>query len=168
MTEPLMKLVSAILKEFYGEIVEKVGSFLLRKSWTPFRVLVVETHLKPAQVIRIFTPFFFTEVRGECCKQFCLSMPMATPAELWILKPRCIRCSNFKVDDVGALEPSSKPPVRIVEDNVTASIIQCGFKHCIQSSRVLVPAGTSKSTLRRHGIQAVTRVMAYVADAVTL
>jgi hypothetical protein len=37
--------------------------------------------------------------------------------------------------------------------------------HCIQSSRVLVPAGTSKS---RHGIQAVTSVMAYVADAVTL
>jgi hypothetical protein len=33
--------------------------------------------------------------------------------------------------------------------------------HCIQSSRVLVPAGTSKSTLRRQGIQAVTRVMAY-------
>jgi hypothetical protein len=26
--------------------------------------------------------------------------------------------------------------------------------HCIQSSQVLVPAGTSKSTLRRHGIQA--------------
>jgi hypothetical protein len=40
--------------------------------------------------------------------------------------------------------------------------------HCIQSSQVLVPAVTSKSTLRRHGIQAVTRVMAYVADAVTL
>jgi hypothetical protein len=44
--------------------------------------------------------------------------------------------------------------------------------HCIQSSRVLVPAGTSKSTSRHHGIQAVTRVMhalvAYVADAVTL
>jgi hypothetical protein len=38
---------------------------------------------------------------------------------------------------------------------------------CIQSSRVIVPAGTSKSTSRRHGIQAVTRVMAYVADAVT-
>jgi hypothetical protein len=36
--------------------------------------------------------------------------------------------------------------------------------HCIQSSRVLVPAGTSKSTLRRHGIQ----TMAYVADAVML
>jgi hypothetical protein len=31
-----------------------------------------------------------------------------------------------------------------------------------------VPAGTSKSTLRRHGIQAVTRVMAYIANAVTL
>jgi hypothetical protein len=40
--------------------------------------------------------------------------------------------------------------------------------HCIQSSRVLVPADTSKSMLRRHGIQAVTRVMAYVANAVTL
>jgi hypothetical protein len=35
-------------------------------------------------------------------------------------------------------------------------------------NRVLVPAGTSKSMLRRHGIQAVTRVIAYVADAVTL
>jgi hypothetical protein len=31
--------------------------------------------------------------------------------------------------------------------------------HCIQFSRVLVPAGTSKLTLRRHGIQAVTMVM---------
>jgi hypothetical protein len=38
--------------------------------------------------------------------------------------------------------------------------------HCIQSSRVLVPAGTSKSMLRRRGIQAVT--MAYIADAVIL
>jgi hypothetical protein len=33
---------------------------------------------------------------------------------------------------------------------------------------LLVPAGTSKSMLRHHGIQTVTRVMAYVADAVTL
>jgi hypothetical protein len=38
-----------------------------------------------------------------------------------ILKPHCIRCSHFKVDDVSALEPSSKPTVRIVEDRVTAS-----------------------------------------------
>jgi hypothetical protein len=38
----------------------------------------------------------------------------------------------------------------------------------IQSSRVLVPADTSKSTLRHHGIQTITRVMAYVADTVTL
>jgi hypothetical protein len=37
------------------------------------------------------------------------------------LKPHCIRCSHFKVDDVSALEPSLKPPVCIVEDNVTAS-----------------------------------------------
>jgi quinol monooxygenase YgiN len=40
--------------------------------------------------------------------------------------------------------------------------------HCIQSSQVLVTAGTSKYMLRRHGIQAVTRVMAYVTKAVTL
>jgi alkylhydroperoxidase/carboxymuconolactone decarboxylase family protein YurZ len=37
-----------------------------------------------------------------------------------------------------------------------------------KASRVFVPAGTSKSMLRRHGIQAVTRVMAYIANAVTL
>jgi hypothetical protein len=49
--------------------------------------------------------------------------------------------------------------------DLSASLLK---PHCIQSSRVLVPAGTSKSTLRRHCIQAVTRVMAYVADAVTL
>jgi hypothetical protein len=43
----------------------------------------------------------------------------------------------------------------------------CTLKpHCIQSSWVLLPTGTSKSTSR--GIKAVTRVMAYVADAVTL
>jgi hypothetical protein len=40
--------------------------------------------------------------------------------------------------------------------------------HCIQFRWVLVPAGTSKSTLCRHSIQVVTRVMAYVANAVTL
>jgi hypothetical protein len=39
--------------------------------------------------------------------------------------------------------------------------------HFIHSSRVLVPAGTSKSTLRRHDIQAITMVMAYIANAVT-
>jgi hypothetical protein len=44
--------------------------------------------------------------------------------ELKALKPHCIRCSHFKIDDVSALEPSSKPPVRIVEDNVTASLHQ--------------------------------------------
>jgi hypothetical protein len=36
------------------------------------------------------------------------------------LKPHCIRCSHFKVDGVRALEASSEPPVRIVEDSVTA------------------------------------------------
>jgi hypothetical protein len=39
------------------------------------------------------------------------------------IKPHCIRCIHFKVDDVGALEASSKPPVRIVEDNVTALVM---------------------------------------------
>jgi hypothetical protein len=40
------------------------------------------------------------------------------------LKPHCIRCSHFKVDDVSALEPSSKLSVRIVEDNITALLHQ--------------------------------------------
>jgi hypothetical protein len=43
--------------------------------------------------------------------------------EIWpALKPHCIRCRHFKVDDVRALEAISKPPVRIVEDNVPASL----------------------------------------------
>jgi hypothetical protein len=48
----------------------------------------------------------------ECCGRRCM------------YRMHCIRCSHFKVDDVSALEPSSKPPVRIVEDNVTASLHQ--------------------------------------------
>jgi hypothetical protein len=44
---------------------------------------------------------------------------MAFGVMLLHLKPYCIQCNHFKVDDVSALEPSSKPPVRIVEDNVT-------------------------------------------------
>jgi hypothetical protein len=40
------------------------------------------------------------------------------------VKPHCIWCSHFKVDDISALEPSSKPPVRIVEDDVAASLHQ--------------------------------------------
>jgi hypothetical protein len=48
-----------------------------------------------------------------CCHIRCLC---------YLLKPHCIRCSHFKVDDVSALEATSKPPVRIVEDNVTASL----------------------------------------------
>jgi hypothetical protein len=47
-----------------------------------------------------------------------------------ILKPHCIRCSHFKVDDVSALEASSNRSVRVVEDNVTTS--QC---HCIGNVR---------------------------------
>jgi hypothetical protein len=39
-----------------------------------------------------------------------------------LLKPHCIRCCHFKVDDVSGLEAISKPPVRIVEDNVAASL----------------------------------------------
>jgi hypothetical protein len=43
------------------------------------------------------------------------------------LKPHCIRCSHFTVDDVSALEAISKPPVCIVEDNVTASLAMTLF-----------------------------------------
>jgi hypothetical protein len=37
-----------------------------------------------------------------------------------------------------------------------------------ETPTMFVPAGTSKSTLRYHGIQAVTRVMVVIANAVTL
>jgi hypothetical protein len=68
-----------------------------------------------------------------------------------ILKPHCIRCSHFKVDDVNALEPSSKPPVHIVEDNVTASLHQqrdamtlvTAWMPWRRDVDLLVPAGTS-------------------------
>jgi hypothetical protein len=43
----------------------------------------------------------------------------------------CIRCSHFKIDDVSALEASSKPPVRIVEDNVTASLHRQRFTYAM-------------------------------------
>jgi hypothetical protein len=36
------------------------------------------------------------------------------------LKPHCIRCCHFKVDDISALEAASHLPVRIVEENVSA------------------------------------------------
>jgi hypothetical protein len=35
---------------------------------------------------------------------------------------------------------------------VSKKIVELLKPHCIQSSQVLVPAGTIKSTLRRHGI----------------
>jgi hypothetical protein len=72
------------------------------------------------------------------------------------------------------LQMFSHPPLGFekmgADDDVCSSLGLNVLKpHCIQSSRVLVPAtGTSKSTSRRHCIQAVTRVMTYVADAVTL
>jgi hypothetical protein len=52
------------------------------------------------------------------------------------LKPHCIRCGHFKVDDVSALEASSKPPVHIVEDNVTASL-----PYFAQNSRAMPSLG---------------------------
>jgi hypothetical protein len=57
----------------------------------------------------------------------------------------------------------------ILENERGISSLYLGLKpHCIQSSRVLVPTGTSKSMSRRYRIHAITRVMAYVADAATL
>jgi hypothetical protein len=51
--------------------------------------------------------------------KYCKPLKKAT---LSLRHCKCIRCSHFKVDDVmvSALEASSKPPVPIFEDNVTA------------------------------------------------
>jgi hypothetical protein len=63
------------------------------------------------------------------------------------LKPHCIRCSHFKVDDISALEASSNRSVHIVEDNVTASQNQQRTPWPWMPWRcdvdLLVPAGTS-------------------------
>jgi hypothetical protein len=61
------------------------------------------------------------------------------------LKPHCIRCCHFKVDDVSALEAISKPPVSIV---VTA-LATCAMTLVTarmpwrRNVDLLVPAGTS-------------------------
>jgi hypothetical protein len=52
---------------------------------------------------------------------FSLLVFLFNPLRLPHLKPHCIPCSHFMVDDISALKPSSKPPV---EDNVTASLHQ--------------------------------------------
>jgi hypothetical protein len=62
----------------------------------------------------IFTKFFNKMSRLICTLLWNFGMDM--------LMPHYIRCSHFKVDDVSALEASSKLPVRIVEDNVIASL----------------------------------------------
>jgi hypothetical protein len=68
----------------------------------------------------------------------------------WILKPHCIRCSHFKVDDISALEPSSKLLVHIVEDNVAvtasatyAMTLVMAWMLWRRNVDLLVPAGTS-------------------------
>jgi uncharacterized protein YciW len=64
-------------------------------------------------------------------------------SQLCILKPHCIRFSHFKVD-VSALEASSKPPVHIVEDDVTASLHSNVRLEAVTTYvDLLVPAGTS-------------------------
>jgi hypothetical protein len=65
-----------------------------------------------------------------------------------LLKPHCIRCSHFKVDDVRALEANSKPPVRIVEDGVTALVMYAmtlvtAWMSWRRNVDLLVLAGTS-------------------------
>jgi hypothetical protein len=64
------------------------------------------------------------------------------------LKPHCIRCSHFKVDDVSAVEASSNRSVRIVEHSVTASAtyamtLVTSWMLWWRDMDLLVPAGTS-------------------------
>jgi hypothetical protein len=46
---------------------------------------------------------------------------------LYELKPHCIRCCHFKVDEVGALEAISKPPVALLKTT--------SQRHCISNVR---------------------------------
>jgi hypothetical protein len=78
------------------------------------QILNFGTHLKGIetsfQVVQLFLKSFHFWV---------ISLIEIFLKYLQSLKSHCIRCSHLKVDDVSALEASSKPPVRIVEDSVT-------------------------------------------------
>ncbi len=49
-----IQLCSLILREFQGEIVEKVGVYLIKKDETPLRIIAQETSLKLEQVLLLF------------------------------------------------------------------------------------------------------------------
>lgn len=51
MTQAELRLCSLLLKEHFGEIVEKVGSSLLRTGARPLRLLLGDTGLLPEQVL---------------------------------------------------------------------------------------------------------------------
>ena len=50
MSKTEVRLCSLILREHYGEIVDKVGTNLLKNNCTPLRIIVNETKLKHDQV----------------------------------------------------------------------------------------------------------------------
>lgn len=56
MTQAELRLCSLLLKEHFGEIVEKVGSSLLRTGPRPLRLLVGDTALLPDQVLHGTAP----------------------------------------------------------------------------------------------------------------
>jgi hypothetical protein len=75
------------------------------------------------------------------------------------------------IEDVIGHEGTISNPldqVEFIKNHYTLHGMYTLKPHCIQSSRVLMPAGTSKSRLHRHSIQAVTGVMAYFVNALTL
>ena len=45
-----ISLCSLILKEHFGDVVEKVGVYLIKKGLTPFKVIVQETALSSEKV----------------------------------------------------------------------------------------------------------------------
>jgi hypothetical protein len=84
-------------------------------------------------------PSFTNCIRTDSCHQ--------TQTLQSLLKPHCIRCSHFKVEDVSALEASSNRSVRIVE-SVTASAtyamtLVMAWMLWRRDMDLLVPAGTS-------------------------
>ena len=62
MSQELISLCSIILKEHYGDVVERVGCSLAKKGSLPIKLLSDDTNLKIAQVIHVVIccqPLFF-------------------------------------------------------------------------------------------------------------
>jgi len=59
MSKYQLELCCAIVKEYYGDIVEKVALFIVKKGSLPLRVIVKGTGLSVKQVSTLLSPIVY-------------------------------------------------------------------------------------------------------------